>query len=171
MRKTLLILLLLGLLAPRAWAQGEGGIFLVHLKTGLKHDDAQICVAYNVMWAAAREGYRVVALVDADAINTFKLGWRGRDALQGSKLPERLRRALAKEFQIPLAQVPSTYGQFIHMLRDMGVEFYINTGFLIVSGLGSPEEPLKKVSEKFFRPVSLREMVRLRAQAEVYMAY
>jgi hypothetical protein len=26
----------------------------VHLKTGLEHDDAQICVAYNVIWAALK---------------------------------------------------------------------------------------------------------------------
>jgi hypothetical protein len=39
----------------------------VHLKTSLKHDDAQICVAYNAIWAALEEGLEVNVLVDADA--------------------------------------------------------------------------------------------------------
>ncbi|MBW1693020.1 MAG: hypothetical protein JRJ41_02445, partial [Deltaproteobacteria bacterium] len=34
-------------------------VFLVHLKTSLKKDDAQICVAYNIMWAALEEGKKV----------------------------------------------------------------------------------------------------------------
>jgi hypothetical protein len=41
--------------------------FLLHLKTGLKKDDAQICVAYNVIWAGLEEGYKVKVLVDAGA--------------------------------------------------------------------------------------------------------
>ena len=43
---------------------------LVHLKTGLKHDDAQICVAYNAVWAALEEGLKVDVLIDADAAPT-----------------------------------------------------------------------------------------------------
>ena len=43
--------------------------FLVHLKTGLKKDDAQICVAYNIVWAALEQGYKVKVLIDSDAIN------------------------------------------------------------------------------------------------------
>ena len=45
------------------------------MKTSLKKDDGQICVAYNVMWAALREGYNVKVLVDADAVNIYKVGW------------------------------------------------------------------------------------------------
>ncbi len=37
-------------------AAGDKEVFLVHLKTSLKKDDAQICVAYNIMWAALEEG-------------------------------------------------------------------------------------------------------------------
>lgn len=112
--------------------------FLVHLKTSLKKDDAQICVAYNVIWAALEEGFRVNVLVDADAINTFKMGWLGKDDIEKFKIPERLRIELAEQFSLSLETVPKTYGQYLFLLRDKGAEFYINTGFLIVSKIGTP---------------------------------
>ncbi len=152
-------------------AEEVGETFLVHLKTSLQKDDAQICVAYNVMWAAMEEGFKVQVLVDADAINTYKIGWRGKDDIEDYKIPENLRQALSKQFNVPLGSVPKTYGKFLLMLKDRGVEFYINTGFLIVSKIGTPDDPLKKVSNKFFKPVTLKEMVRMRKEAEYYMAY
>jgi hypothetical protein len=145
--------------------------FLVHLKTGIKKDDAQICVAYNVIWAALEEGYTVKVLVDADAINTFKIGWFGKDDIEKFQIPETLRKALADQFKVSLGKVPRTYGDFLILLHDRGAEFFINSGFLIVSKIGTPEDLLGKVSAKFFTPVTLREMVRMRADAEHYMAY
>lgn len=67
--------------------------------------------------------------------------------------------------------VPKTYGEFLLMLKDRGVEFYINNGFLIVSKIGAPDDPLKKVSNKFFMPVTLKEIVKMRTGAKYYMAY
>ncbi len=152
-------------------ANQEKEIFLIHLKTSLKKDDAQICVAYNVMWAALEEGFKVKVLVDADAINTYKLGWRGKDDIEGYKIPENLRKALSKQFKVTLESVPKTYGDYLIMLKARGVEFYINTGFLIVSKIGTPDEPLKKVSNKFFKPVTLKEMVQIRKESDHYMVY
>ena len=149
----------------------EPETFLVHLKTSLKKDDAQICVAYNVIWAALEEGFDVKVLVDADAINTFKVGWFGKDDIEKFSIPERLRKELAKQFSESLKKVPRTYGEFLNMLHEKGAEFYINTGFLIVSNIGTPGDPLKKVSAKFFTPVTLKEMVRMRADADHYIAY
>ena len=146
-------------------------IFLVHLKTSLKKDDAQICVAYNIIWAALEEGYIVKVLVDADAINTFKIGWKGKDDIEGYKIPENLRKALAEQFKVGLENVPKTYGAFLAMLKEKGVEFYINTGFLIVSKIGTPDDLLGKVSAKFFKPITLKDMVKLRTDADYYMAY
>lgn len=157
--------------APLSLLASEKVTYLIHLKTSLKKDDAQICVAYNVMWAAIEEGFRVKVLVDADAINTYKVGWGGKDDIEGYKIPEHLRKALATQFDVALNAVPKTYGDFLSMLKDKGVEFYINTGFLIVSKIGTPEEPLNKVSAKFFKPITLKEMVRMRADAKYYMAY
>ena len=56
-------------------------------------------------------------------------------------------------------------------MKEKGVEFYINTGFLMVSKIGTPDDPLRKVSNKFFKPVTLKEMVKLRSDAKYYMAY
>jgi c(7)-type cytochrome triheme protein len=149
----------------------EKEIFLVHLKTSLKKDDAQICVAYNMIWAALEAGFKVKVLVDADAVTTFKIGWRGKDDIENYKIPGNLRKALSQEFGVSIDSVPETYGAYLSMLKDRGVEFYINTGFLIVSKIGTPDEPLKKISTKFFKPVMLKEMVNLRTKAKYYMAY
>ena len=146
-------------------------VFLIHLKTSLKKDDAQICVAYNIMWAALEEGKTVKVLIDADAINTFKIGWRGKDDIEGYKIPDNLRKVLADQFKVGLEIVPKTYGDFLVMLKGKGVEFYINTGFLIVSKIGTPDNLLGKLSAKFFKPITLKEMVRLRTEAKYYMAY
>jgi len=165
------LFVVLCLLLPMVAVSANQEVFLVHLKTSLKQDDAQICVAYNIIWAAVEEGYNVKVLVDADAINTFKVGWLGKDDIEGYKIPETLRQELATQFAIPLAEVPKTYGDFLVTLKDKGVQFYVNTGFLMVSQIGTPDDPLKKVSQKFFQPITLKEMVKLRAGANYYMAY
>ena len=154
-----------------AFAANDKDVFLVHLKTSLKKDDAQICVAYNIMWAALEEGYKGKVLVDADAINTFKVGWNGKDDIEAYKIPENLRKALSTQFGVSLDNVPKTYGDFLLMLKNKGAEFFVNTGFLIVSKIGKPDDLLGKVSAKFFKPISLKEMVKLRTTADYYMAY
>ena len=146
-------------------------IFLIHLKTSLKKDDAQICVAYNIMWAALEEGYKVKVLVDADAINTYKVGWGGKDDIEEYKIPKNLRTAISSQFEVSFSDVPKTYGAYLTLLKNKGVDFYINSGFLIVSKIGTPENLLDKVSIKFFKPITLKEMVKLRASAKYYMAY
>jgi predicted peroxiredoxin len=145
--------------------------FLVHLKTSLKKDDAQICVAYNVIWAALKKGYEVKVLVDADAINTFKTGWGGKDDIEEYKIPDNLRQELADQFKVPIDSVPKTYGDYLTMLKKEGAEFYINQAFLLVSKIGTRENLLEKVSAKFFKPISLEEMVEMRSQAKHFMAY
>jgi len=154
-----------------AFAANDKDVFLVHLKTSLKKDDAQICVAYNIMWAALEEGYKGKVLVDADAINTFKVGWNGKDDIEAYKIPENLRKALSTQFGVSLDNVPKTYGDFLLMLKNKGAEFFVNIGFLIVSKIGKPDDLLGKVSAKFFKPISLKEMVKLRTTADYYMAY
>ena len=133
MRKKLCLSLIFSILLINSFhlpAVAGQEIFLVHLKTSLKKDDAQICVAYNVIWAALEEGKKVKVLIDADAINTFKMGWKGKDDIEGYKIPENLRKTLSTQFGVSLDNVPKTYGDFLMMLKERGVEFYINTGFL-----------------------------------------
>jgi hypothetical protein len=152
-------------------ADNEKETMLVHIKTGLERDDAQICVAYNVIWTALREGLRVNVLVDADAVKTYRTGWRGKDFIEDYKLPDDLRRMLAGQFRIPKASVPRTYGEYLLLLKENGAEFYINTGMVILSKAGTHEDPLKNISAKFFKPVSLADIIRMRKEAAYYMVY
>lgn len=171
-RSFCLFVICLALALPALAAGGDSKeIFLFHLKTSLSRDDAQICVAYNVIWAALAKGYDARVLVDADAVNTFKTGWRGKDDIEGFKLPDNLRVELSEQFNVLKKEVPGTYGEFLQMLKAKGAKFYINRGMLIVSGIGTPEDPLEKISAKFFIPVTLDDMVKLRAEAGHYMVY
>lgn len=172
MKRLLLTIALLVSIGSSGSAQenSEKDRLFVHLKTGLKHDDAQICVAYNVIWAALKSGMKVDVLVDADAINTFKTGtFSSEDAIQGYKIPENLRVAIKEQFSIPLSEVPQTYGEYLIKLKEDGAKFYINKGFLIVSGIATnPDENLGKISKyaaDLFKPVSLKEMIQLRKKA------
>lgn len=123
------------ILMSSAGFTGEPKTILIHLKTSLKHDDAQICVAYNAIWAALEEGLRVNVLIDADAVNTYKIGLFGKDDIENYKLPENMRQALAKQFNVPLEKVPTVYGEYLAMLKDKGAKFYINEEMLITAGI------------------------------------
>jgi hypothetical protein len=174
MKKLLSIIFFLSLVLITPYislAVEVGDTFLVHLKTSLKKDDTQICVAYNVIWAALSEGKHVMVLVDADAVNTFEVGWRGKDDIEGYKLPENLRKELSTQFGVSLETVPKTYGEYLIMLKDKGAEFYINRGMLIVSKIGTPEDPLKNISAKFFKPVTLKEMTEMMGESKKYVVY
>ena len=149
----------------------EAPVILFHLKTSLDHDDAQICVAYNEIWAALDEGLKVNVLVDADATNTFKVGFFGKDDIQDYKLPERLRKGLATQFETHLDEVPETYGIFLEMLHKKGAEFYINSAFLVLAKIEDQSGTIENISAKFFKPITLKEMLRLRTEANYYMVY
>ncbi len=174
MKKTILLFLLVPLLFFSIQADvsaKEKSSILFHLKTGLNHDDAQICVAYNMIWAALAEGASVKVLVDADAINTFKIGWRGKDGIQKYKLPKNLREGLATQFEVPFDQTPVTYGNYLNMLHKKGAVFYINSAMLVVAGVEEQLGTVENVSAKFFKPMALREMIRLRMDTDLYMVY
>lgn len=149
----------------------ENGTILFHLKTSLKHDDAQLCVAYNVIWAALKEGLNVDVLIDADAVNTYKIGWKGKDKFEGYKLPKNLKAQLSKQFEVPIDKIPNTYGEFLQLLKDEGANFYINGTMLVVAGIEKEFGSTENISAKFFTPVRLQEMVLLRADADMYMVY
>jgi hypothetical protein len=144
---------------------------LVHLKTSLKHDDAQICVAYNAIWAALEEGLEVDVLIDADAVYTYRIGLFGHDGIETYKLPETMRQTLARDFKIPLEAIPRTYGHYLSMLRDKGAEFYINEEMLITAGISEGPGDLERISAKFLKPVTLPQLIRLRLSADAYLVY
>ena len=168
---SLLITVFFTLASSYLYAEDDKTI-LFHLKTSLKHDDAQICVAYNEIWAALFEGLDVKVLVDSDAINTFKKGWRGKDDIEDYKIPENLRQALAEQFtDNDLTKTPKTYGDFLTLLHKNGAKFYVNSSFLIVAGIEDQLGTVDNLSAPFFKPIGLKEMLQLRTTADFYMAY
>jgi hypothetical protein len=146
---SLLLILFLPII-PEAFSE-ETQTILFHLKTGLKHDDAQICVAYNEIWAALEEGLK--------------------DDIQEYKLPERLRKGLATQFEVPLEQVPETYGAYLEMLNQKGAQFYINSAFLVLAKIEEQMGTVENVSAKFFQPITLKNMLKLRTTADYYLVY
>jgi len=144
---------------------------LIHIKTGLKHGGAQICVAYNTIWAALEEGLDVNVLIDADAVNIYKVGWFGKDGIENDKLPGNMRETLARQLNVPLEKVPYRYGEYLAMLREKGAEFYVNEEMLITAGIAKGPGDLDQLSAKFFKPVSLPDMIQLRLEADVYLVY
>ncbi|MFQ5456777.1 MAG: hypothetical protein ACE5EA_11375 [Nitrospirota bacterium] len=168
---TIFLLALLIISIPLiSYAAGEKSI-LFHLKTGLKQDDAQICVAYNEIWAALEEGFDVDVLIDASAVYTYKRGFFGKDSLEDYKLPENMRNLLANQFKISIEDVPKVYGEYLKMLNDKGVIFYINSEMLVTAGIAEDENDLEKISAKFFKPIAMKEIINLRTKADFYMAY
>ncbi len=154
----------------------EQETMFVHLKTSLKHDDAQICVAYNMIWAALKEGMTVNVLVDADGINTFKTGLiSDTDSIQGYKIPENLRASIARQLNVPHGDVPKTYGDYLILLHKEGAQFYVNKGFLIVAGIApEPDKDMGKLADyvkKIFKPVTFKEMLKLRRDADFDYSY
>ena len=92
--------------------------FLIHMKTSLAEDDAQICAVPNVAWALLKDGHQVTILVDASAVTsvTKGFGWfrhlvhSDTTALDRAKLPERERISLADQMGVPLEEIPHQYG-------------------------------------------------------------
>ncbi|MEX2493553.1 MAG: hypothetical protein WD425_17520 [Nitrospirales bacterium] len=78
---------------------------LIHMKTSLAQDDAQICAVPNVAWAFVKAGHHVTILVDARAVTsvTKGFGWLRRlmdsdtTALDRAALPEGQRVSLAEQ--------------------------------------------------------------------------
>lgn len=144
---------------------------LVHMKTDLGKDDAQICVAYNIIWASIENGYKVNVLIDASAVNTYKKGWFGKDKLEGYKMPESLRIELSKQFNVDLINIPKTYGDYLKLLHEKGAKFYINGAMLVVSGISDKFGDTSKLSTDLFVPIDLKKMVDLVKEADKYIAY
>ena len=145
---------------------------LIHIKTSLQRDDAAIFVAYNQIWAALAEGLEVRVLVDANAVHIYeKGGVNGWEDLEGHRLPESLRKILAQDFGVPVAQIPRTYGEYLRMLRDKGAKFYVNSEMLVRAKIEPALGKTENLGPPFFTPVGPREMFRLWREAHLYMVY
>lgn len=146
---------------------------LIHMKTALAEDDAQICAVPNVAWAALKAGHKVTILVDASAVTsvTKGYGWLNgvfrpdTTALDRATLPERQRRSLSEQMEVPLDRIPRDYGDYFEHLRKLGVHIFVNRTMLLLYDI----DPLRVAAA--VNPISLREMVALFERAERIIVY
>ena len=170
----ILVVLTLGWLWPTAAAQqAVSKLILIHMKTALSFDDAQICAVPNVAWAAVKAGHKVTILVDASAVTsvTKGYGWfngifrAGSTALDRAALPERERHTLSQQMGVPLEQIPHDYGQYFEFLRKTGVEIYGNQTMMVLFNI-DPARVATAVT-----PVPLDKMVHLFESADRIIVY
>jgi hypothetical protein len=147
---------------------------LIHMKTSLAQDDAQICAVPNVAWAAVKAGHKVTILVDASAVTsvTKGFGWfRGligseTTALDRAGLPERERQSLSEQMGVPLEQVPHNYGEYFDMLKNkLGVDIYGNQTMMLLYKI-DPARVAAAVT-----PIPLERMVRVFESADRIIVY
>ncbi len=169
-----------GIFATLVWSAGLGAEealsanILIHMKTSLAQDDAQICAVPNVVWAAVKAGHKVTILVDASAVTsvTKGFGWfRGligsdSTALDRAALPERERHSLSEQMGVPIEQIPYTYGEYFDVLKNkLGVEIYGNQTMLLLYKI-DPSRVASSVT-----PIPLPRMVQLFEAAERIVVY
>ena len=115
MKRIFLMMAGLILLAtPTMAGSGDGKTFLIHAKTSMSLDDAQICAVPNVAWTARQEGYKVVILFDASGVTAIKKGGvfgGDKSPLDKADLPERERKTLTKQLGVPLERLPGNCRQ------------------------------------------------------------
>jgi peroxiredoxin family protein len=170
MRKIILIVLLMlsfGVL-PAFAEQGNEKSFLIHAKTALNIDDAQICAVPNVAWTALSKGYEVTILFDASGVTALKKGGifgGDKSPLDKAALPERERKSLAGQLAVPLENVPHDYGEYIRFLKQKGIHLFANRTMMLLYKIDEKE------IEQDVIPIGLEEMVKLFENADIYVAY
>lgn len=154
--------------------QASAAGILIHMKTSLAKDDAQICAVPNVAWAAVKAGHSVTILVDASAVTsvTKGFGWfRGligsdSTALDRAALPERERQSLSEQMGVPLDRMPHHYGDYFDFLKTtLGVEIYGNQTMMLLYKID-----LARVAPSV-TPIPLEKMVQLFVKADRIVAY
>ncbi|MGH7206789.1 MAG: hypothetical protein ACREI2_11340 [Nitrospiraceae bacterium] len=178
-RGTGIFFVLLGL--PLGWVwptaaeaqQAAPTRILIHMKTALAEDDAQICAVPNVAWAAVKAGHKVTILVDASAVTsvTKGFGWFNRvfrsdsTALDRAALPERERESLFQQMGVPLEQIPHNYGEYFDFLKKLGVEIYGNRTMMLLYKI----DPSRLASA--MTSIPLDRMVQLFSEADKVIVY
>lgn len=170
MRKLLLTMLLIGavVVSPAFAVEQNGKTFLIHAKTSLKIDDAQICAVPNVAWTALSKGYQVTILFDASGVTALKKGGLfggDKSPLDKAALPERERQSLARQLNAPLETIPHDYGEYIRFLKQKGVQLFANRTMMLLYKINEKE------IEQAVSPISLEEMLKLFETADIYVAY
>lgn len=152
---------------------GEAEQILIHMKTSLAQDDAQICAVPNVAWSMVKAGHQVKILVDASAVTsvTKGFGWfnglfrPGSTALDRAALPERERKSLSDQMGVPLETIPHDYGEYFHFLKNKGIEIFGNQTMMLLYNIN----PAKVDSA--VTPIPLDRMVDLLTAADRIVVY
>jgi hypothetical protein len=147
---------------------------LIHMKTSLALDDAQICAVPNVAWMAVKAGHKVTILVDASTVTsvTKGFGWFRKltgtetTALDRAGLPERERQSLSEQMGVPLEQIPHNYGEYFDYLKEkLGVDIYGNQTMMLLYKI-DPARVAHVVT-----PVGLERIVQLFSEADRVVVY
>lgn len=154
--------------SPAQLAPGLAGRrVLFHMKTGLNQDDSQICVGFNVIFAALEAGAEVDILFDAGSLLDL-VGQRSSLAATG--VPVRLKKVIAAQMNLPLEEMPDDYGQYLELLHERGARVFANTGMSIVTG--SAEQVMAPLpSFTFVEPAPYAQIVQLLADADTVVVY
>ena len=143
---------------------------LVHMKTSFKQDDNQPCVAFDVAFAALKEGANVEMFFDAAAVVDLKI-WQGKPTSLGYELPEKLKNLLASEYKTPSEKdFPKTYQEFLRWLHGQGVEVTFNGTLAELISLSNGIHDVGQL-EPIAKPLSLAEILKHRARADIYLVY
>lgn len=162
------LLFFLFLFNPFLASAGNGRNFLIHAKTSLKIDDAQICAVPNVAWTASQNGFEVTILFDASGVTALKKGglFGGtKTPLDKAGLPERERQALSAQLAVPLEKVPRDYGEYVHFLKENGIKLYANKTMMLLYKIGEDQ------IDSAVTPVGLQKMIDIFKNADIYVAY
>ena len=171
-RNTILALALLALLPAASTVAAAERPLVFHVKTALSIDDAQICVVPNVAWAALAQGRPVTIVFDGSAVTSVArgYGWRGwlgieSTAMERAGLPERERRSLAEQFDVPLEEVPEDYGAYLRFIKEKGAEIYYNTTMALLYQI-DPEQ-----IDDALEPLELQALLKVLTADADYLVY
>ncbi|HBL46220.1 hypothetical protein [Gimesia sp.] len=142
----------------------KGKRLVFHMKTGLDQDDSQICVGFNIIFAAIEAGADVSILFDAGAI----LDLHGN--LASTSVPVRLQKLIAYQMNLSVDQMPKNYGEYLDLLQRRGAKVYANTAILIVTG-DAPQVKQKISGYEFVEPVTYAKVAELLSEADSVIVY
>jgi len=170
MRTLFLTMMLIGsiVVSPAFAGEETEKTFLIHAKTSLKIDDAQICAVPNVAWTALSKGYAVTILFDASGVTALKKGGLfggDKSPLDKAALPERERQSLTRQLNAPLESILHDYGEYIRFLKQKGVRLFANRTMMLLYKIDENE------IEAAVTPIGLEEIVKLFENADIYTAY
>lgn len=155
-----------------ARAQQSPRPLVLHVKTALSVDDAQICVVPNVAWAALEAGRPVTIVFDGSAVISVAKGWGWRGwfggestAMDRAGLPERERKSLVEQLDVDLAEVPQNYGEYFHLLKERGAAMYYNRTMALLYNI-APER-----MDNALKPVALKELLEVLHTDGDYLVY